>query len=42
MVFLRNSTERTNLLSKGLNLKKGDIVIISDKEHNSNLIPWIK
>ena len=42
IVFLRNSTEGINLLSKGLNLKKGDIVIISDKEHNSNLISWIK
>jgi cysteine desulfurase/selenocysteine lyase len=24
-----------------LNLKKGDIVLTTDKEHNSNLIPWI-
>ena len=40
IVFTRNTTEGINLVAHSLGLKAGDIVIISDKEHNSNLIPW--
>lgn len=40
IVFTRNATESINLVAHSLDLKKGDEVIISDKEHNSNLIPW--
>ncbi|MCL4353946.1 cysteine desulfurase [Patescibacteria group bacterium] len=40
IVFTRNTTEGINLVANSLGLKKGDIVIFSDKEHNSNLIPW--
>jgi cysteine desulfurase/selenocysteine lyase len=39
-VFVKNTTEAINLVSYGLNLKKGDVVLTSDKEHNSNLVPW--
>ncbi len=42
IVFVRNTTEAINNIAKGLKFKKGDVVVISDKEHNSNLIPWIK
>lgn len=41
IIFTRNTTEGINLLANSLNLQKGDIVLISDKEHNSNLIPWL-
>jgi cysteine desulfurase/selenocysteine lyase len=41
IVFTRNTTEGINLVANSLGLKKGDHVIISDKEHNSNLIPWL-
>lgn len=41
IIFTRNTTEGINLLAHSLGLKKGDIVLISDKEHNSNLIPWL-
>ena len=40
LVFTRNTTEAINLVSYSLNLSKGDVVITSDKEHNSNLVPW--
>jgi len=40
IVFTRNTTEGINLVAHSLGLKEGDIVITSDKEHNSNLIPW--
>jgi len=40
VVFTRNTTEGINLVANSLNLQQGDVVLISDKEHNSNLIPW--
>jgi len=40
MVFTRNTTEGMNIVANGLNLKKGDKVLTSDKEHNSNVVPW--
>lgn len=42
IIFTRNTTEGINLIANSIGLKKGDEVIISDKEHNSNLIPWLK
>jgi cysteine desulfurase/selenocysteine lyase len=41
IVFTRNTTEAINLVAQSLNLQKGDVVVISDKEHNSNLVPWL-
>lgn len=40
IIFTRNATESINLVAKSFNFQKGDAVLISDKEHNSNLIPW--
>jgi len=40
IVFTRNTTEGINLVANSLNLQKDDVVLISDKEHNSNLVPW--
>ncbi|MBI2133668.1 cysteine desulfurase [Candidatus Woesearchaeota archaeon] len=40
VVFTRNTTEGLNLVSNCLELKKGEIVVTSDREHNSNLVPW--
>lgn len=40
IVFTRNTTEGINLVANSLDFKKGDVVITSDKEHNSNLIVW--
>src|SRR3989337_451328 len=40
IIFMRNTTEGLNLVANSLDLKKGDIVLTTDKEHNSNLIPW--
>src|SRR3989344_7934426 len=42
IIFTRNTTEGINLVANSIGLKDGDEVIISDKEHNSNLIPWLK
>ncbi len=40
IIFTKNATECINLVARSLPLKKGDVVLTTDKEHNSNLIPW--
>ncbi len=40
VVFVRNATEALNLVAQGLDWKSGERVLISDREHNSNLIVW--
>lgn len=40
MLFTRNATEAINLVTHGLNWEKNDLVLTTDKEHNSNLIPF--
>ena len=40
VVFLRNATEAINLVAHGIAWKRGDTVLVSDQEHNSNLVPW--
>lgn len=40
VVFTKNTTESLNLLACSLSLSKGDTVLTSDIEHNSNLVPW--
>ncbi len=42
VIFTRNTTEGINLVANSLGLEKGDEVLSSDKEHNSNLVPWLK
>ncbi len=42
IVFQRNTTEGINLVANSLNFKKGDIILTTDIEHNSNLLPWQK
>ncbi len=40
VVFTRNTTEGINLISRSFEFKRGDVVLTTDKEHNSNLLPW--
>lgn len=40
IIFTRNTTEGINLVAKSFDFQKDDEVLISDKEHNSNLVPW--
>ncbi len=40
IIFTRNTTESINLIANSLKLDAGDVVLITDKEHNSNLVPW--
>jgi len=40
IIFTRNTTEGINLVANTFPFQAGDVVLVSDKEHNSNLIPW--
>ena len=40
VVFVRNATEAINLVGNGLPWERGDRVLLSDREHNSNLVVW--
>lgn len=42
IVFTRNATHSINQIAHGLSWEKGDVVLTSDREHNSNLVPWIQ
>ncbi|MFO8110590.1 MAG: aminotransferase class V-fold PLP-dependent enzyme [Thermoplasmata archaeon] len=41
IVFTKNATESINMVARGLNFDRGDMILSTDKEHNSNLAPWI-
>jgi cysteine desulfurase/selenocysteine lyase len=42
IIFVRNTTEALNVAAFGLRnmIKEGDIVLTTEMEHHSNLIPW--
>ncbi|HLP79153.1 MAG TPA: aminotransferase class V-fold PLP-dependent enzyme [Acidobacteriota bacterium] len=40
VAFTRNATESINIVARGTQWSRGDVVIISNKEHNSNVLPW--
>lgn len=42
MVFTRNATHSINQIAKGLSWERGDIILTGDREHNSNLVPWMQ
>ena len=42
VVWTKNATEAINLVARSLRLKRDDIVLTSDREHNSNLVPWLE
>jgi cysteine desulfurase/selenocysteine lyase len=41
VIFTRNTTEGINLIANSYPFVEDDVVLISDKEHNSNLVPWL-
>ena len=40
ILFVRNTTEGINLIAHSWPLQPGEVVLTTDKEHNSNLVPW--
>lgn len=41
-VFTKNATEAINLVAYSFPWKAGDVVLTTDREHNSNLVPWLR
>lgn len=42
IIFTKNATHSLNQVAKGLSWNKGDVVLTTDREHNSNLVPWLQ
>lgn len=42
IVFTRNATHSLTQVAYGLELEAGDVVLTTDREHNSNLVPWLQ
>ena len=40
-IFTKNCTEGLNTAAYGLGLGRGDVVVTTDTEHNSNHVPWL-
>jgi cysteine desulfurase/selenocysteine lyase len=43
VIFTRGTTESINLVASswgGENLKKGDVILLTEMEHHSNIVPW--
>ena len=43
LIFTRNATEAINLVAYswgGANLREGDLVVVTEMEHHSNIVPW--
>ncbi|MBQ6547564.1 MAG: aminotransferase class V-fold PLP-dependent enzyme, partial [Candidatus Methanomethylophilaceae archaeon] len=41
-VFTKNTTEGMNTIARGFGLKRGDAVVTTDVEHNSNHVQWLE
>ncbi len=42
IIFSFNTTHAINTVALGFKFKPGDVVLLSDREHNSNLLPWLR
>jgi cysteine desulfurase/selenocysteine lyase len=42
IIFTQNTSHAINIVALGFKYKPGDIVLLTDKEHNSNLLPWLR
>ena len=42
ILFTFNTTHAINTVALGFKFRPGDVVLLTDKEHNSNLMPWLR
>jgi cysteine desulfurase/selenocysteine lyase len=42
ILFTLNTTHAINTVALGFKFQPGDVVLLTDKEHNSNLMPWLR
>jgi cysteine desulfurase/selenocysteine lyase len=42
IIFTMNTSHAINIVALGFKFQPQDVVLLTDKEHNSNLIPWLR
>ena len=42
IIFTQNTSHAINIVALGFKFKPGDVILLTDKEHNSNLLPWLR
>jgi cysteine desulfurase / selenocysteine lyase len=42
IIFTMNASQAINIVALGFPFRPGDTVLLTDKEHNSNLVPWLR
>jgi len=42
IIFTLNTSHAINIVALGYKFKPADAVLLTDKEHNSNLLPWLR
>jgi cysteine desulfurase/selenocysteine lyase len=42
IIFTLNTSHAINIVALSFNFQPGDVVLVSEMEHNSNLIPWLR
>jgi cysteine desulfurase/selenocysteine lyase len=42
IIFTQNTSHAINLVALGFKFSPGDTVLLTDREHNSNLLPWLR
>ena len=42
IIFTLNATHAVNVVAGGFRFSPGDVVLLTDREHNSNLLPWLQ
>jgi cysteine desulfurase/selenocysteine lyase len=42
IIFTQNTSHAINIIALGFKFQPGDAVLLTDREHNSNLLPWLR
>jgi len=42
IIFTLNTSHAINMVALGFSFKQGDVVLLTGREHNSNLVPWLR
>jgi cysteine desulfurase/selenocysteine lyase len=42
IIFTQNTSHAINIIALGFKFQPDDVVLLTDKEHNSNLLPWLR
>jgi cysteine desulfurase/selenocysteine lyase len=42
IIYTQNTSHAINIVALGFKFRPGDAVLLTDKEHNSNLLPWLR